>query len=109
MTCRVLCFTLSIKEKTLAMFYSGCLYCVYESLVRSRGVCLHIYLGLSRIKIHVESLIIVSIVHKELKETQVGVLMVVVNPKKKKSVDSELSRGRGNKFPTQDNNKMLVV
>ena len=52
---------------------------------------------------------IVSIVHKELKETQVGVLIVVVNPKKKQSVDSELSRGHGNKFPTQGNNKMLVV
>ena len=83
MTCRVLCFTLSIKGKTLAKFYSGCLCCVYESLVRSRGVCFHIYLELSRIKIHVKSLMIVSIVHKELKETQVGVLIVVVNPKKK--------------------------
>ena len=83
MTCRILCFTLSIKGKTLAMFYSGCLSYVYESLVRSRGVCLHIYLGLSRIKIHVKSLMILSIVHKELKEIQVEVLMVVVNPKKK--------------------------
>ena len=47
-TCRVLCFALSIKGKTLAMFYCCCLCCVYESLVRSRGVCNHTYLGLSR-------------------------------------------------------------
>ena len=47
MTCRVLCFALSIKGKNLAMFFSCFLCYVYESLVRSRGVCLHIYLGLS--------------------------------------------------------------
>ena len=46
--CRVLCFALSIKRKTLATFYCCCLCCVCESLVRSRGVCLHTYLGLSR-------------------------------------------------------------
>ena len=50
LTCRVLCFAFSIKGKTLAMFYGCCcLCCVYESFVRSRGVCLHIYLGLSRL------------------------------------------------------------
>ena len=48
MTCRVLCFALSIKGKTLATFYSCCLCCMYESLVRSRRVYLHTYLGLSR-------------------------------------------------------------
>ena len=50
LTCRILCLALSIKGKTLPRFgvalYVGC-----ESLMRSRGVCLHIYLGLSRIKI----------------------------------------------------------
>ena len=54
LTCKVLCFALSIKRKTLATFFSCCSCCLYyvcESLMRSRGVCLHIYLGLSRIKI----------------------------------------------------------
>ena len=48
MTCRVLCVALSIKGKTLATFYCCCLCCACESLVRSRGVCLHTDLGLSR-------------------------------------------------------------
>ena len=48
MTCRVLCFASSIKRKTLATFSGCCLCCVCESLVRSRGVCLHTHLGLSR-------------------------------------------------------------
>ena len=51
MTCKVLCFALSIKGKTLATFYCCCLCCVYESLVIYRGVCLHTYLGLSRSKL----------------------------------------------------------
>ena len=51
LTCRVLCFALSIKEKTLTSFLCCCLCCVYESLLKSKGVCLNIYLGLSRIKI----------------------------------------------------------
>ena len=45
LTCKVLCFALSIKGKTLATFLCCCLCCVYESFVRSRGVCLHTYLG----------------------------------------------------------------
>ena len=45
LTYRVLCFALSIKGKTLATFCCCCLCCVYESLVRSRGVCLYTYLG----------------------------------------------------------------
>ena len=61
MTCKVLYFASSIKRKTLATFYCCCLYCVYKSLVRSRGICLHTYLRLSRIKIHVKSLIIVLV------------------------------------------------
>ena len=57
---------------------------MYESLMRSRGVCLHIYLGLSRIKIHVESLMIVSVaIQRAQRETQVGVLVVAMNPRKK--------------------------
>ena len=48
MTCRVLCFSLSIKRKTLATFQMLLICYVCESLVRSRGVCLHTHLGLSR-------------------------------------------------------------
>ena len=61
MTCKVLCFALSVKGKTLATFYCCCLCCVYESLVRSRGVCLHV-LRVIKIKIDVERLVIVSVV-----------------------------------------------
>ena len=61
MTCRVLCFALSIKGKTLTTFFGCCLCCVYESLVRSRGVCLHV-LRVIKIKIDVERLVIVSVV-----------------------------------------------
>ena len=48
MTCRVLCFSLSIKRKTLATLQMLLICYVCESLVRSRGVCLHTHLGLSR-------------------------------------------------------------
>ena len=48
MMCRVLCFALNIKGKTLATFCCCCLCCACKSLVRSRGVCLQTYLGLSR-------------------------------------------------------------
>ena len=75
LTCKVLCFALSIKGKTLATFYSGCICClcyVYESLVRSRGICLHIYLGLSRIKIMSRAWWSVQLLHKELKENTSG-------------------------------------
>ena len=43
--CRVLCFVLSIKEITIAMFWGCSLYCVCESSVKSKGVCLYIHLG----------------------------------------------------------------
>ena len=45
LTCRVLCFVLSIKGKTLTMFRGCSLCCVYEFFVRSRGAYLHIHLG----------------------------------------------------------------
>ena len=51
LTCRVLCFVLRIKGKTLATFLCCSLCCVCESFVRSRGCCLHTYLGFSRFKI----------------------------------------------------------
>ena len=77
-------FFLKYERKKSSHVLCCCLYCMYESLMRSRGVCLHIYLGLSRIKIHVESLMIVSVAtQRAQRETQVGVLVVAVNPRKK--------------------------
>ena len=68
MTCTVLYFALSIKGKTLDMFYCCCLCCVYESLVKSRGVCLHTYLGLSRSRLMSRAWWSFQLLHKELKE-----------------------------------------
>ena len=66
MTCRVLCFALSIK--TLVTFYCCCLCCVYESLMRFRGVCLHTYLGLSRLRLMSRAWWSFQLLHKEVKE-----------------------------------------
>ena len=71
MMCRVLCFALSIKGKTLAMFYCGsccCLCCLCESLVRSRGVCLHIYLGFPISRFVSRAWQSFQLLHKELKD-----------------------------------------
>ena len=72
LTCRVLCFAFSIKGKTLAMFYYCCLCCVYESLVRSSGVCFHTYLGLSRSRLISRTWWSLQLLHKELKENTSG-------------------------------------
>ena len=63
---------LSIKGKSLAMFYSCCLRCVYESLVRSRGVCLYTYLELSRSRLMPRAWWSFQLLHKELKENTSG-------------------------------------
>ena len=68
MMCRVLCFALSIKGKTLTMFYNCCLCCMCESLVRFRGVCLHTYLGLSRSRLMSRAWWSFQLLHKDLKE-----------------------------------------
>ena len=68
MTCRVLCFALSIKGKTLVTFLGCCLCSLCESLVRSRGVCLHIYLRLSRSRLMLRAWWLFQLLHKELKE-----------------------------------------
>ena len=68
MTCRALCFVLSIKGKTLATFYCCCLCYMYESLVRSRGVCLYTFLGWSRSRLMLRTWWSFQLLHKELKE-----------------------------------------
>ena len=115
--CRVLYFTPSIKEKNssyvLEVFDMLCV----ESLVRSRGVYLYTHLGLSRFMLRTWWLL--QLLHKEFKEdlkplsgvskSQVGILVIVVDQGKKQFVDLELSRGRGSKFSTRGNNRMLEI
>ena len=83
LTCRVLCFAFSIKGKTLAMFYYCCLCCVYESLVRSSGVCFHTYLGFPISRLISKAWWLFRFPNKELKDIQAGVLVLAVNPRKK--------------------------
>ena len=68
MTCRVLCFALSIKGKTLAIFLGCCVCYVCESLMRSRGVCLHTHLWLSRSRLMLRAWWLLQLLHKKLKE-----------------------------------------
>ena len=68
MTCMVLCFALSIKGKTIVTFLCCCLCCVCKSLVRSRGVYLHIHLGLSRSRLMSTAWWSFQLLHKEFKE-----------------------------------------
>ena len=68
MTYRVLCFALSIKGKILTTFYCCCLCYVCESLVRSRDICLHTYLSLSRLRLMSRTWWSFQLLHKELKE-----------------------------------------
>ena len=70
--CRILCFALSIKGKTLATFYSSCLCCVYESLVRSKGVFLHTYLGFLISRLMSRAWWSLQLLYKELKENTSG-------------------------------------
>ena len=72
MMCWVLCFALSIEGKTLATFWCYCLCCMCESLVKSRGVCLHTYLGLSRSRLTSRAWWSLQLLHKELKENTSG-------------------------------------
>ena len=68
MTYRVLCFALSIKEKTLATFWRFLICCVCESLVRSRGVYLHTHLGLSRLRLMSRAWWLSQLLIQEFKE-----------------------------------------
>ena len=68
MMCKVLCFALSIKGKTLATFLGCCLCCVCESLVRCRDVYLHIHLGLSKSRLMSRAWWLLQLLHKEFKE-----------------------------------------
>ena len=82
LTCRVLCFALSIKEKTLITFYGCCLCCVYKSLVRSRGVCLHTYLGFPISRLMSRVWWSLQLLHKEFKENTSGSICSCYESKK---------------------------
>ena len=84
LTCRVLCFALSIKRKTLVMFYGCCLCCVYESFVRSRGVCLHTHLGFPISRLMLRAWWSIQLLIQELKDTQAGVLVLAGESKKER-------------------------
>ena len=68
----------------------------------------HIF-RVSKIQDYVKNLVINQLQIQKLKDTLAGVLVLAGNPRKKQSVDSELSRGHGSKFPTRGSNRMLVV
>ena len=54
-------FCLKYKRENPSHILGRSLCCVCESLGRSRGVCLHIYLGLLRFKIYVKNMVIKSV------------------------------------------------
>ena len=56
----------------------------------------------SKVQDYVKNLVINSVADSRA-------LVLTRNPRKKYSVDSELSWGRDSKFPTQSSNMMLVV
>ena len=69
MSCRVLCFALSIKGKTLATFRKVVVLCsVCESLMRSRGVFLDTYLGFPISRLMSKAWWSFQLLHKMLKE-----------------------------------------
>ena len=109
MTCRVLCFVLSIKGKTLATFlvvhYAVCVnFCEIKRWLPS-----HI-LRVSKIQDYVKNLVINSIAAlKSLKKHKRVYLYLLENPRKKESVVSEFARRRISKFLLVGSNRKLVV
>ena len=102
-------FCLKYKRENPSHVLGCSLCCVCESFVRSRGGCLHTYLGFPRFKIMSRTWWSIQLLFQELKDTQAGVLVLAGNPRKKQSMNLELSRGRDSKFCTRGSNIMLVV
>ena len=57
--------------------------CVCESLVRSKGVCLHTHLGFPISRLMSRVWLSIQLLIQELIDTQAGVLVLAVNPRKK--------------------------
>ena len=83
LSCRVLCFALSIKGKTLATFRGSSLCYVCESFVKSRGGCLHIHLGFTISRLMSKAWWSIQLQILELKDIQAVVLVLAGNPRKK--------------------------
>ena len=94
-------------------------FCV-ESFVRSRGIYLHTHTKSCQDQNSCKELDdLFSCCIKNFKEdlkplsgvskSQVGELVVAADQRKKWSINSELSRGRGSKFSTLGSNRMLVL
>ena len=80
-----------------------------ESLVRSRGGCLYICLGLLRRRFDLELDDHSIVAQKSFRKHKWVCLYLLENPKKKKSMLLELARGRVSKFLLVGSNRMLVV
>ena len=103
-------FCLKYKRENPSHFFRVALFCcVCESLVRSRGGCLHTYLGLSRRRFHLELDDHSVAALKSLQKHKQVCLYLLENPRKKESVVLELVRGRVSKFLLVGSNRMLVV
>ena len=80
-----------------------------ESLVRFRGGCLHIYLGLLRRRFHWEFDDHSVATLKSLKKHKQVCLYLLENPRKKEFMVSKLAHGCVSKFILVGGNRMLVV
>ena len=80
-----------------------------ESLVRSKGGCLHTCSRLSRRRLHRELDDHSVAALKSLKKHKRVCLYLLENPRNKESMVSELARGRVSKFLLVGSNTMLVV
>ena len=107
--CRVFCFFLSIKGKTLATFLVAP-YAVCVNLLRDQKMFAFTHTqGFQDSRLCQELDDRFSCCIQKLKDTQAGVLVLARNSRKKQSVNSKLSWGCGSKFSTQGSNRMLMV
>ena len=80
-----------------------------ESLVRSKGGCLHTCLGLSRRRLHRELDDHSVAALKSLKKHKRVCLYLLENLRNKESIVSKLARGHVSKFLLVGSSRMLVV
>ena len=97
---RVLCFALSIKGKPEPRFWGCFICCMCESLVRSERWLPSHMLRIIKKEISLRAWWSFSCCNKSLKIHKQEFLYLLENPRKKKFVVLELSRGRVSKFST---------
>ena len=76
-------FCLKYKRENPSQVLECSLCYVCESFMRSRGGCLHIYLGFPRFNIMSRTWWSIQLLIQELKDTQAGVLVLAGNSRKK--------------------------